>query len=110
MSIVNVIMRERKPEDSGPRYVTICMKGHWSSDGTMVTSGTWDATKFDADDSDIELFLNHLNSNKDSECKYFIAPIDECHLATERNEYWSDKHVHCNFKDNHMWKGVKLGD
>lgn len=105
---VKVIMCVRKPEDVGPRYVTICMAGHYSSskDTFMVTSGTWDATKFALDDSDAETFMRHLNTvTKDM---YEVVKIDERHLSTQRHEYWEDDFVNCGFKEHRMFNGVKL--
>jgi len=107
MRVVNVIMRKRNDKDVGPSYVTICMAGHWDGkDGIMQTSGTWDATKFDLEDKDVYVFCEYLNRTSESE--FEVVPIDTRHLSTRRNEYWSDNHVHCDFKKNRLFKGVKL--
>lgn len=106
MSIVNVIMRVRKDTDVGPNYVTICMKDHWGSDNIMITSGTWDATKFDVDDEDAKLFCDYLNNTRTD--SFEVVPIDTRHLSSRRNEYWSDPHVHCNFKNDKIFRGEKL--
>lgn len=110
MSVVNVIMRKRTEEHKGPSYVTICMKGHWdvSEDGIMITSGTWDATKFDIDDMEAGLFAEYLTEVHMLGYAYEVVPIDERHLSPIRHEYWSDPHVHCNFKNDYIFKGVNL--
>lgn len=104
MAIVNTIMIF---SSDGPRYVTVCMKKHWGREGCMVTTSTWDATKFDIEDKDAQLFCDYLNSKYPDE-HYEIVPIDERHLARTRNEYWSDANVHTTFKDDHVFQGVVL--
>ena len=107
MAVVNVIMRKRTKENPRLSYVTVCMAGHCGGkDYIMQTSGTWDATKFDLDDKDAELFCNYLNDTYEDE--FEIVPIDTRHLAEVRHEYWSDAHVHCSFKIDHLFKGILL--
>lgn len=109
MSVVRVIMKDREGDES-PKYVTICMAGHYvgRDDGIMTTSCTWDATKFTHYDKDAELFCDYLNRNAKTGTHYLIVDIDERHLAAKKHEYWGMPSVHTHFKDDHIFKGEKL--
>ena len=106
MSVVKVIMCERRPEDKHPRYVTICRKEHWGKEGVMITSGTWDATKFSSRDKDVHILTSYLNKTRED--NFVIKSIDEYHLNLIRNEYWSDEQVNCGFKKDGIFEGNKL--
>ena len=86
--------------DSGdvtPTYATVCKSPHWGSqEGIMLTSGLYDATKFDLFSDDLVLVFNHVKSkfpDKDVQ----IVKIPKVVCGSNPKELWSSDNVRGDF-------------
>lgn len=90
-----------------PVYATICMKDHWTDEGVMLTSGLYDATKFDLTSEDLYIFLKYCNSTFKNR-EFSIIYLDKSIFGDKPRELWSDDIVNCGFTKSGVFKGINL--
>lgn len=79
-----------------PNYATVCVKPHWGSEGIMLTSSFYDATKFDLSCEDLFPVYNYIKSRfPDKDFK--VVYIDKGVFGNKPRELWSSKEVRGNF-------------
>ena len=95
----------RRKDDNTLSFATICIKPHWSNDGIMFTSGTWDATKFPLNSSDLEVFYNYItksNPDYDIDIVLLLSRIDS------QNENWRNEVTRGSYYTDGIFKGQAL--
>lgn len=110
MKYTVIICQEGHKYDSGettPVYVTICKKPHWDSEGIMLQSGFYDATKFNPYDDDIKLILEYVRASFPDR-KFCTIDIDKRILGSRPREVWSD--IKGTFDEDKSINGLDLSD
>lgn len=99
--------------DSGvvtPNYVTICKSPHWNgNEGVMLTCGTYDATKFDYDEKDLDDILKFVRGRFPGR-KFEVVDISKTVFGNTPREVWSSNYVKCDFDETGMIGGEVVVD
>ena len=90
-----------------PLYVTVCMKPHWDSEGILITSSLYDATKFDLSCEDLFPIYNYIKS-RFPERNFKVVYINKGVFGTNPRELWSSKEVRGNFDETGEISGTLI--
>lgn len=99
--------------DSGevsPTYATICKSPHWGKqEGVMLTSGLYDATKFDLFSEDLPYFLSYIKKRyPDKNVSIAKIPKDIC--GSNPRELWSNAEIRGDFDTTGLLNGNIIKD
>lgn len=105
-----IMCRKGHKHDDGsysPVYATVCKKPHWDDEGIMLTSGLYDATKFDLSCEDLFPIYNYIKS-RFPERNFKVVYINKGVFGTNPRELWSSKEVRGNFDETGEISGILI--
>lgn len=77
-------------------YITVCKKPHWESEGIMITSGIYDATKFDIECRDIKPIMKYCKERFPDK-EFQVCLVDKRLLSSIPREVWSLEDIRGDF-------------
>lgn len=106
-----VIMCDKGIEFDGgvwlPSYATVCIKPHWSSEGILISTSLYDATKFDLSCEDLFPIYNYIKSRFPKR-DFKVVYINKGVFGTSPRELWSSKEVSGNFDETGEISGILI--
>lgn len=72
-----------------PLYTTFCKKPTWANEGLLLTSGLFDATKFEVDNNDIDSLLAYCKEHV-PKYDYEVVLVSRLQLGTNTRSFWKD--------------------